>query len=89
MIDLQSFKPSIVGVTGFEPATTRPPGANFKLSYFSISLIFRVNITECQMVIFYEFSSFCWQFRKNVSYLCHSNKSKINETLKELKYGTL
>ena len=82
-----SFLP--VGVTGFEPATTRPPGANFKLSYFSISLIFRVNITECQMVIFYEFSSFCWQFRKNVSYLCHSNKSKINETLKELKYGTL
>ena len=27
MIDLQSFKPSIVGVTGFEPATTRPPDA--------------------------------------------------------------
>ena len=66
-----------------------PQGANFKLSYFSISLIFRINIAECQMVIFYEFSSFCWKFRKNVSYLCHSNKSKINETLKELKYGTL
>ena len=85
--DYQCLQP--VGVTGFEPATTRPPGANFKLSYFSISLIFRINITECQMVISYEFSSFCWQFRKNVSYLCHSNKSKINETLKELKYGTL
>ncbi len=25
MINLQSFKPLIVGVTGFEPATTRPP----------------------------------------------------------------
>jgi len=49
-----------VGVTGFEPATTRPPGADFKSSYFSISLIFRTYTTEHQMLIFYWFSSFCW-----------------------------
>lgn len=70
-------------------ARAEPPGADFKSLYFSISLIFRIYTTECQMLIFYEFSSFCWQFRKNVSYLCHSNKSKINETLKVLEYGTL
>ena len=85
--DYQCLQP--VGVTGFEPATTRPPGANFKSLKFSISLIFRFYAIGNQMFIFYEFSSFCWRFRKNVSYLCHSNKSKINETLKVLEYGTL
>jgi hypothetical protein len=49
--DYQCFLP--VGVTGFEPATTRPPGADFKSSYFSISLIFRTYTTEHQMLIFY------------------------------------
>lgn len=49
--DYQCFLP--VGVTGFESATTRPPGADFKSSYFSISLIFRTYTTEHQMLIFY------------------------------------
>lgn len=31
----------------------RPPGADFKSSYFSISLIFRTYTTEHQMLIFY------------------------------------
>ena len=51
---------AIVGVRRFELPTTRPPGADFKSLYFSISLIFRIYTTECQMLIFYEFSSFCW-----------------------------
>ena len=73
--DYQCFLP--VGVTGFEPATTRPPEDNFKLLYFYISLIYRINITINQMLNFYNFSSIYCRFPKNVSYLCHSNKRKI------------
>ena len=58
----------------------------FKIFYL---FDFRFYTIGNQMFIFYEFSSFCWWFRKNVSYLCHSNKSKINETLKVLEYGIL
>jgi hypothetical protein len=59
-----SFLP--VGVTGFEPATTRPPEDNFKLWYFYICLIYRSNIAINQMLKFYNFSSIIYCFSKNV-----------------------
>jgi ABC-type multidrug transport system permease subunit len=46
-----------VGVTGFEPATTRPPGAYFMIYVFCICLIFSMVFIDNQLFNFYKFSS--------------------------------
>jgi len=53
--DYQCFLP--VGVTGFEPATTRPPGAYFMIYVFCICLIFSMVFIDNQLFNFYKFSS--------------------------------
>ncbi len=59
-----SFSP--VGVTGFEPATTRPPGAYFMIYVFCICLIFSMIFIDNQLFNFYKFSSVLMVFTQNV-----------------------
>ena len=59
-----SFLP--VGVTGFEPATTRPPGAYFMIYVFCICLIFSMVFIDNQLFNFYKFSSVLMVFAQNV-----------------------
>ena len=60
-----SFLP--VGVTGFEPATTRPPpGAYFMICIFCIYLIFSMFFIDYQLFNFYKFSSVLMVFTQNV-----------------------
>ena len=62
--DYQCFLP--VGVTGFEPATTRPPGAYFMIYVFCICLIFSMIFIDNQLFNFYKFSSVLMVFTQNV-----------------------
>jgi len=55
-----------VGVTGFEPATTRPPGAYFMICIFCIYLIFSMFFIDYQLFNFYKFSSVLMVFTQNV-----------------------
>ena len=62
--DYQCFLP--VGVTGFEPATTRPPGVYFMIYVFCICLIFSMVFIDNQLFNFYKFSSVLMVFTQNV-----------------------
>uniref|UniRef100_UPI0026EA9E6B hypothetical protein n=1 Tax=Phocaeicola plebeius TaxID=310297 RepID=UPI0026EA9E6B len=62
--DYQCFLP--VGVTGFEPATTRPPGVYFMIYVFCICLIFSMVFIDNQLFNFYKFSSVLMVFAQNV-----------------------
>jgi ABC-type multidrug transport system permease subunit len=62
--DYQCFLP--VGVTGFEPATTRPPGVYFMIYVFCICLIFSMIFIDNQLFNFYKFSSVLMVFTQNV-----------------------
>jgi len=53
-------------MTGFEPATTRPPGAYFMICIFCIYLIFSIVLIDYQLFNFYKFSSVLMVFTQNV-----------------------
>ena len=59
---LQAF----VGMTGFEPATTRPPGACLNRLCFCIYLIYNYVISDNQQFKFYNFSSISMILSQNV-----------------------
>ena len=66
---LLRFPPTLylpVGVTGFEPATTRPTGAYFMICIFCIYLIFSMVFIDYQLFNFYKFSSVLMVFTQNV-----------------------